>query len=134
MPSRKIIINHYGRLYSIILLASPRTSVSCLQCCQTISRLLWVSHLISLEADDPQAIQSYRHTLTHRHFPTEDLKTKEEKWNPFWNGGGKSINYCNYFNSHCRKDPNKGLVSSCKHTCLLWSLRGPRLFLSTILT
>lgn len=31
----------------------------------------------------------------------------------------KSINYCNYFNSHSRKDPDKGLVSSCMHICLL---------------
>lgn len=91
-----------------VYLALPRTSVSCLQSCQTISRLLWASHLISVEADDPQAIQCYS-TCSHTDvFPTEDLKTKEEKWNPFWNGRGKkSINYCNYFNSHCRKDPNK---------------------------
>lgn len=62
-----------------------------------------------------------QHTLTYIHSPTEELKTKDKKMEPILKSKGKkkSINYCNYFNSHFRKDTNKGLVSSCMHTCLL---------------
>lgn len=135
MPSQNIIINMKPRNIQYRFLSLSK-DLSWLQSWQTTSGLLKVPHIISWEADDSQTMPCFRHILIQRCSPTEALKTKEEKWNTFWNGRGKkkSINDCNYFNSHCSKDANKGLVSSCRHTWLLWSLRGPRLFLSTILT
>lgn len=129
------IINHWvGIVQYNSLVPLEGLGVSWQQRCKAISGYLWAPHLIRLLHRDYR--RATKHTLTHVHTSTEELKTKDKKWNPFWNRRGKkkSINYCNYFNSHSRKDPDKGLVSSCMHTCLLWSWRGLGLFLSTILT